>query len=57
MNRRQFFAALGISTATFALMHAFPGAAEIDGGSQPCRTATYHYRVISHIAIFTQEFR
>ncbi|HIX40374.1 MAG TPA: hypothetical protein H9857_06195 [Candidatus Desulfovibrio intestinigallinarum] len=28
MNRRQFFAALGISTATFALMHAFPGAAE-----------------------------
>lgn len=28
MNRRQFFAALGISTATLALMHAFPAPAE-----------------------------
>lgn len=28
MNRRQFFAALGISTTTFALMPAFSGVAE-----------------------------
>lgn len=32
MNRRQFFAALGISTATLALMHAFPASAEARNG-------------------------